>query len=285
MDDIAIITVLALASLARFLGDLKTYETHRRNMQQMVRSRGGLSALGHDGLVKCVLQQYDSFWVFETEGIPLFSDSRPEHIPVYPAFPLSEDLREIFVKLPAGFQSLILKGKVSVELFDVLGRVVDASTSGVHALTPGNMNHSELRQYNDFVEALPCLGTPDSLKTTIEKDLCLAILLYCFHSFTTARSSVSLYAASRTELTRLLLQVDEQRHPPPEQECLYWICAVCVDSWRKNGPSSPLLPQGAALLPILKRLKNGSASTNVLQKFLYNQELLDGCDRYLAMAG
>ncbi|KAK5956614.1 hypothetical protein OHC33_002100 [Knufia fluminis] len=285
VDDIAIITVLALASLARFLGDIGAYEMHRRSMRAMVRSRGGLCALGHDGLVKCVLQQYDSFWVFETEGTPLFSDSRPEHIPVYPAFPLSEDLREVFMKLPAGFQSLVLKGKMSVELCNVLGRVVEASTSGVLALTPGNLNHSELREHSDFVEALPCLDTPDFSKVTIEKDICLAILLYCFHSFTTARSSVSLYAASRTELTRLLLREDEHKYSPPEQECLYWICAVCVDSWRKNGPSSPLLPQGVVLLPTLKRLKDGSASSNVLQKYLYNQELLDGCERYLAMAG
>jgi len=284
MDDIAIIAVLALASLSRFLGDLDAYQMHRRSMREMVRVRGGLDALGHDGIVKCVLQQYDSFWVFETDGTPLFSDSRPEHIPVYPAFPLSEDLREIFTKLPAGFQSLILKGKVSVELFDVLGRMVDASTSGVLALVPGNMNHTKLRRYNDFVAALPCLGTQDPTKTTIEKDLCLAILLYCFHAFTTARSSVSLYAASRTELTRLLLHLDENRYSLPERECLYWICAVCVDSWRTKGPSSLLLPQGAALQPILKRLKSGSPSNNILQKFFYSQELVYACDRYLATA-
>jgi len=281
MDDIAIITVLALASLARFLGDMGAYETHRLNMREMVRVRGGMNALGQSGLTKCVLQQYDSFWVFETEGTPLFSATRPEHIPVYPAFPLSEDLRDIFTKLPAGFQLLVIKGKISVELFDVLGRAVDASNSGILVLAPGNMNHTKMRKYNDFVEALPCLSTPDSAKTTIEKDICLATLLYCFHSFTAARSSVSLYAASRTELTRLLLRTNEQAYSLPEQECLYWICAVCVDSWRQGGVSSPLLPQGVALLPTLKRLKAGSASTNVLQKFLHNRELLDGCDRYL----
>jgi len=283
MDDIAIITVLALASLSRFLGDLGAYETHRHNMRELVRVRGGMDALGNDGLTKCVLQQYDSFWVFETEGTPLFSDSRPEHIPVYPAFPLSEDLRDIFTRLPAGFQSLIMKGKISVELFDVLGRAVDASSSGVLVLTPGNMNHTTMRKHNDFVEALPCLGTPDSAKTTIEKDICLATLLYCFHAFTNARSSVSLYAATRTELTRLLHRLNEQQYSLPERECLYWICAVCVDSWRQKGPSSPLLPQGMALLPILKRLQAGSTSTNILHKYLYNQELLDGCDRYLTM--
>ena len=283
MDDISIITVLALASLARFLGDLDAYQTHRHNMREMVRARGGLDSLGHQGLAKCVLQQYDSFWVFETEGTPLFAEVRPAHIPVYPAFPLSEDLRDAFIKIPVGFQSLVMKGKISVELFNVLGRAVDASTSGMQTLSSGNMNHSELRKYNDFLEALPCLGTPDSLKTTIEKDICLAILIYCFNSFTTARSNVSLYAASRTELTRLLLRTDEHMYSLPEQECLNWICAVCVDSWRRIGPSCSLLPQGNTLLPVLRRLRNGSASINILQKFLYNQELLDGCEQYLAM--
>lgn len=250
----------------------------------MVASRGGLNALGHEGLVKCALLQWDSFWVFETQGAPLFSDARPEHIPVYPAFPLSTDLREIFIKIPVGFQSLIMKGKISVELIEVLGRMTEATESGVDSITPEPGHHSKHRKYNDFIEACPFLATSDASKVTLEKDICLALLLYCSNKFTTARSSAALYASSRMELTRLLQQNDHSSLPQPELECLFWVCVVCVDSWRQNGPESALLLKGAALLPVLRNLSTTVSVPNTLYKFFHNQELLDGCSRYMRLA-
>lgn len=284
-DDMLIITVLALASLARFLGDLTSYTQHKDKMRSMVASRGGLDALGHEGLVKCTLLQWDSFWVFETRGTPLFSDARPEHIPVYPVFPLSADLREIFIKVPVGFQSLIMKGKISVELIEVLGRMADAAEGGVNSIAPQSDCHSKHRKYNDFLEACPFLATSDASKVTLEKDVCLALLLYCSNTFTTARSSAALYASARMELTRLLEQNDYSALPQPELECLFWVCVVCVDSWRQNGPTSPLLPMGEGLLPVLRNLATSVSAEHTMLKFFYNQELVDGCSRYLKLAG
>lgn len=284
-DDITIIVVLAFANLARFLGDTESYKTHRRNMQEMVKSRGGLDQLGDQGLVKCALMQYDTFWIFEPNGTALFPDARPEHIPVYPAFPLSSDLREVFVKLPVGFQSLILKGKISVELIDVLGRAAEASVNGISSITTGDIYNSPIRKNHDFLEACPTLRLPDDARNIIEKKICLALLMYCANTFTQARSSTSVYLASRTELTRLLSQSMESLLLPQEDECLFWVCVICVDSWRKDGPLSPLLPQGLNLLPHLKHMGTGLLPQNVLQKFFFNEELLDGCTRYLGMAG
>lgn len=285
IDDMTIITVLALANLARFLGDTRSYETHRRMMKDMVYARGGLDSLGQGGLAKVVLLQWDSFWIFETDGAPLFSDARPEHVPVYPAFPLCGDLRETFVKLPVGFQSLILKGKLSVETIEILDRVIDVIDDGLDSIANWNMNHSNLRKYSDFVEACPCLTTSDAEKTTIEKDICLALFLYCFSTFTIARSNTSLYVAARAELTRLLLRADHTTYSQPEQECLFWTCIICIDSWRKNASNTVLLPKAHLLLPILSRLKRDVATDNTLQKFLFNHELAAACENYIAMAG
>lgn len=284
-DDMLIITVLALASLARFLGDLTSYMKHKDKMRSMVASRGGLNALGHEGLVKCALLQWDSFWVFETRGTPLFSDARPEHIPVYPAFPLSTDLREIFVKIPVGFQSLIMKGKISVELIEVLGRTTDATEGGVDSISSGSDHHSKHRKYNDFIEACPFLATPDTSKIPLEKYICLALLLYCSNTFTTARSSAALYASSRMELTRLLWRDDYSSLAQPEIECLFWVCVVCVDSWRQNTPRSTLLPTGQELLPTLQKLTAILSGQNSIYKFFHNEEFVDGCAKYLEMAG
>lgn len=280
-DDMTIITVLALASLARLLGDLNGYETHRKSMRSMVSSRGGLDALGHNGLVKCTLLQWDSFWVFETQGTPLFSD-RPPHIPVYPAFPLSPDIRELFVKIPVGFQSLVMKGKISVELIEILSRAADATESGFDGIIPGSLRDSEYRKYHDFVEACPFLAS-DATRVALEKDICLAVLLYCSNAFTRIRSSTALYASCRMQLTRSLQQNDYSSLSQPERECLFWVCIVCIDSWRQNGPTSPLLQKGSSLLHVLRGIRS-TLDTPVIHKFFCNQELLDGCTRYLEMA-
>lgn len=283
-DDITIIVVLAFANLARFLGDTHAYNAHRHSMKEMVRSRGGLDELGDNGMVKCALMQYDTFWVFKPEETALFPDARPEHIAVYPAFPLSQDLRDVFVKLPIGFQSLIVKGKISVELIEVLGRAAEASVNGISAITTGDMFNPPKRKYHDFLEACPALRLPDNTRNSIEKKICLALLIYCANTFTRARSSTSLYLASRMELTRLLGQNMDSGLQSQEHECLFWVCVVCVDSWRKDGPKSGLLPQAMSFLPMLKQMKVGLRPEVALQKFFFNQELLDGCARYLEMA-
>jgi len=282
-EDTTIIAVLAFANLARLLGDTQAYKTHRQNMKDMVQSRGGLDELGDGGMVKCALMQYDTFWIFEPEGTALFPAARPEHVPVYPAFPLSQDLREVFMKLPVGFQSLVLKGKISVELVEVLGRAAEASDNGISAITTGDVFNAPVRKHHDFLEACPTLRLPDRARNNIEKKICLALLMYCANTFTKARSSTSLYLASRMELTRLLNQEADPASHSQEDECLFWICVVCVDSWRKEGPKSDLLSQGVSLLPVLGRTKVGLRPDVVLQKFFYNQELLDGCARYLDM--
>lgn len=279
-DDAAIIAVLALASLARFLGERSSYENHRKDLGAMVRSRGGLDSLGHNGLAKSLLMQWDSFWVFSTEGSSLFPDSRPQHVPVYPAFPLSVDLRKNFEKLPVGFQTLVVQGKISVELVEILVRAADASESGIDSIVTGNKNHSQPRKYNDFVEACPCLGQSGGSEPNLEKQLCLALLLYCANAFTDARSSTALYGGARGELTRILTSSDRPWKTLPEDECGLWICAVCVDSWRMGDAGSPLLSQGMAILPIFRTRVNGRSLEHILRKFFYDENFIRTCLSY-----
>lgn len=188
IDDASIVTALGLANLARYDGNPQAYDMHRNNMKSMVLARGGLDSLGHGGLVAAALSQWDSFWAIETGSTPLFADSRKEHTPVYPTFPLSPECRETFMKLPFGFQSLIFRGKVSVELFTVLGRICQALENGIEALSTGNLWHSEARKHRDFLEACPTLASADDSPTVMEKCLTLAIFLYCANTFTNERA-------------------------------------------------------------------------------------------------
>lgn len=283
-DDIIIITVMTLASLARLLGDSQGYETYKNNLKLMVSLRGGLGALGHNGLAKCALLQWDSFWILETQETPLFSDARPERRAVYPAFPLSPDVRDMFVRLPVGFQSLVIKGRISVELIEVLSRTADAAESGIDSLGSESIHDSQIRRYSDFVEACPCLDSQTG-ESRLEKQICLGLLLFCSNAFTSARSSAALYVSCRMELSRMLSQNEIASFRLPERECLFWVCAICIDSWRKSGSDSPLLPQGESLLPILRTLRGDVTSENILQKFFCYDDLLSGCSRYLDMNG
>ena len=276
-DDITIMLATSLAQLAAVLGDIESHKVHRQMVRKMVDERGGLDALGYGGLVKCVLLQWDSFWTFTTNGQQLFSKPQPQPGPVYPAFPLDSEMRQMFNKLPHGFQNLIFKGRISCGMIELLGRVVDAQNSGLDAVS-GNMAHNEIRKYTDFAEACPCLSTGDNGKSSLEKEICLAALLYCFNEFVTERSHVSLFAASRGELTRMLEQTDICAYGWAERECLVWACAVCINSWCMSLSGSELQQKTSNLFAKCAQLSYDIDVDTCLRKFFHTRALIAFCD-------
>lgn len=277
-DDTTIMLVTTLAQLAAVLGDFESHETHRQMVRRMVDQRGGLEALGHGGLLKCVLLQWDSFWAFTAGGQPLFSRPQPQPIPVYPAFPLNVEVRQTFNKLPHGFQTLIFKGRISYGMIEILSRVVDAQNSELDDIA-ANMAHTEMRRHTDFAEACPCLDSGDESKLTLEKEICLAALLYCFNEFVTERSHVSLFAASRRELTRLLEQTSSFEYNSPERECLVWMYAVCIVSWTMGVPADTIPPQAAKLHQLYANMSSNMDTEACLRDFFHNEAFITACGR------
>ncbi len=88
VDDMTIMTVLFLAVVTRAINDLPSHEIHKRTISSLVSARGGLQNMtGHDGLARCTLMQWESFWALNT-GVTIFPEARPPYSPVYPSTPI-----------------------------------------------------------------------------------------------------------------------------------------------------------------------------------------------------
>jgi hypothetical protein len=57
-SDATIIAALFLGHMANGLGDPEAFQMHRQGIRTMIDFRGGLDALGLDGMVKCSVLQY-----------------------------------------------------------------------------------------------------------------------------------------------------------------------------------------------------------------------------------
>jgi hypothetical protein len=72
--------VAQMAAYEALFGDRKTYRTHMQGLTQIVRLRGGLLALGLDGLMKRCLLWIDSNTSLIT-GLPLSFEHTEQHPP------------------------------------------------------------------------------------------------------------------------------------------------------------------------------------------------------------
>lgn len=78
--DRTIAIVAQMAAYEALFGDRKIYRTHMRGLTQIVRLRGGLPALGLDGLMERFLLWIDSNTSLIT-GFPLNFEHPEQHLP------------------------------------------------------------------------------------------------------------------------------------------------------------------------------------------------------------
>ncbi|OQV00896.1 hypothetical protein CLAIMM_06332 [Cladophialophora immunda] len=231
VDDMTIMTVLFLAVVTRAINDLPSHEIHKRTLASLVAARGGLQNLtGHDGLARCTLMQWESFWALNT-GSSIFPESRPTYQPVYPRsppIPASSPLGRQLALLPRGFQALAHHRRLALDVLQVLSRTAEAHLEQMRhgtIVTPSDVFRTKPRKFRDFWEACTCLGAPDEVvrpglagedggraddaageavvvtMPNLEKMIVLALLLYCLHTFSPMRAVTAVYNGSRMKLT------------------------------------------------------------------------------------
>lgn len=131
-----------------------------------------------------------------------------------------------------------------------------------------------------FQEACPALDAADASK---EKLLAMAIVIYCGVGFDSAPVSSNAGLASRTELSRMLLQYEwepESRDEVSWVSCLFWMWMVAISSWQTSSGRG-LLPRGVELLLMLQRrferVKEWTAVEDILVAFPWNERLTTLC--------
>ncbi|EXJ78739.1 hypothetical protein A1O1_09141 [Capronia coronata CBS 617.96] len=233
-DDGTLVAVLALAIL-----DVMYKEddmSNRKGLALMVAMKGGLDNLGKRGLVKAYLIQFDYFWTLETGTESIFPLAKRKKQRIYPHFPFQDNVLSMIATLPPGFAAIARRGSLGIDVLQVLSRVSrfmrsQASPSGLATEKdpiPGDQD------YPDIFDACSCLQSAAATEHSLEKNICLAIILYSFNMDSQGDSHTKLasYRGSRQELTRSLPFT--RGWTPEERQCLIWIWMIVITSWRTD---------------------------------------------------
>ncbi|KIX09471.1 uncharacterized protein Z518_00551 [Rhinocladiella mackenziei CBS 650.93] len=231
-NDGALMTVLALASFDVLYR--KDSTANSKAVALMVALKGGLDNLEGRGLIKAFLIQIDYFWMLETGMESVFPFSKRKRQRAYPQHPFNADILSLIASLPPGFAALARQSSLRIDVLQILSRVgkfLHSQTSNC-PLPIERDPIPEDQQYPDIFDACSCLHSSASTVHSLEKNICLAIILFSFNIHSQARSSSKLTAfrGSRQELTRSLPFTS--RRNPEERYCLVWIWMIVIGSWQ-----------------------------------------------------
>ncbi|KIW38266.1 uncharacterized protein PV06_09247 [Exophiala oligosperma] len=273
-DDATLMTVLALAALDVLDGSDNI--AHRKGLALVVARKGGLDKLGCRGLVKAYLIQFDYFWMLETGAQSIFPLAKRKQNRIYPQHPFDSDMLELIGTLPDGFKSLAYQGTLGVDVVEILSRV------NRFALAKENNLHLPLindpipdgQDYQDIFDTCSCLHASASTVHSLEKNICLAIILFCFdiHSPAGISAKITPYRGARQELTRSL------RFTPcrnaAERACLIWIWMIVIASWKLDHDlSHESLWLCQTFFEKFPEARSWSAISHAMQQFLWYEPL------------
>lgn len=225
--------LLYTAGVSRHLGDFQAFEKYKIMIRSLLASMDGVDSLiAYGGKVKCILLQWNFFWTLNG-GSSLF-----EAVPIqrsrYPTLPLSYDLCDLVRDLPIGFVALAESGSLSIQVLQLLERV--------NQLLLSTQDNSENQRYLDeplvdakldFESAVPCLAANDSEGPSLEKALCLALILFSTNTMNPIKPKKSVWGqvavGSRAWLSAHLPNIEVTS--PLREQCLVWIWLIAIDSW------------------------------------------------------
>nr|KAK5440906.1 hypothetical protein LTR18_007510 [Exophiala xenobiotica] len=273
-DDATVMTVLALAALDVLEGTDNM--AHRKGLALVVAKKGGLDNVGGRGLVKAYLIQFDYFWMLETGSKPIFPLAKRKKNRTYPRQPFDPDMLALIGTLPAGFAALANQGSLGVDVLEILSRVnrfALAKAANLH-LPLINDPIPEGQDYQDIFDTCSCLHASASTEHSLEKNICLAIILFCFdiHSPAGVSAKITPYRGARRELTRSLQFTPSSN--AAERACLIWIWMIVVASWKRDHDlcdESLWLYQ--AFFEKFEEVRSWQAVSHAMRQFLWYQPL------------
>ncbi|KAL6243300.1 hypothetical protein RBB50_009852 [Rhinocladiella similis] len=273
-DDATLMTVLALAALDVLDGSDNI--AHRKGLALVVAKKGGLEKLGCRGLVKAYLIQFDYFWMLETGAKSIFPLAKRKKNRIYPQHPFDSDMLALIGTLPDGFRALAYQGTLGVDVVGILSRVnrfARAKANNLH-LPLINDPIPDGQDYQDIFDTCSCLHASASTEHSLEKNICLAIILFCFdiHSPAGISAKITPYRGARQELTRSLQFTPYNN--TAEKACLVWIWMIVIASWKLDHDlSHESLWLCQTFFEKFPEAKSWTTMSHAMQQFLWYEPL------------
>lgn len=248
--------ILSLALFEKVTGHPENARQHLRGLMTIINTLGGLEYL----LATSSFEQRALVTHFEgvfamSQGWSIFERDVKRRKPSYPSVPIDAELQTSLKKLPLGFHSLVMEGKLCLHTIKILQRAVDFDMGGKdEAARRFRANRkNESRAYATFIEACPILlAADDTQSVLIDKMICLALLLFSTSISHTIDGNTSFFSMSK-----IVLESKMHRFQPcsnTEFECLVWLFLITIDSYRTSGlRGCTLKPGGLELLRSLRR--------------------------------
>ncbi|RDW67244.1 uncharacterized protein DSM5745_09110 [Aspergillus mulundensis] len=284
ITDAMLLTVCFLALLERRYNEMEAHQLHKQALGSLVASRGGLDAL--PPYIKCLLMQYEFPWAIETGSSVLPRTQRRQ--PLYPGGSGSKTLQKQIRSLPEGFAALGLQGKISTHLLLILERFTMYPTKGRELDTENESCKLHIGYvFDDFWDAFPQLSFDerDSQEPSLNNLLFLCLLVYAGLRHSPIPQVNSIVVCMRAALHARLVQCTRLREAA-EEECLRWIWAVAVSSWRQRDGT---LDQPGFQLLERQRWRLGSSSSEefekTLRKFFWDDGLEMTCRQMFQIQG
>lgn len=178
----------------------------------------------------------------------------------YPQHPFHPEILHIVERLPLGFQELALQGRLCVDVLKILQR----------AQMPFSVRHGIPVDVDLYVTASTLHHS--SAAQQLEKCICFTIVLFEHITFSKERSPTMAFRGIRKELTDSLPYLEWSSEI--ERECIIWMWAVLVESWRHK---KIFLPEGVDLQrKLVTRFPDTARWPTlgmILSQFFWNMEL------------
>lgn len=187
----------------------------------------------------------------------------------YPSHPFPSSIATEIAHFPLGFRELALQSSLGLDVLHIISRVSRymASKNQTSEITAVVRTVPE-GTAPDIFDTCAILQTSVESGHIVERNICLAIVLFAYNVYSKIRDSTTIYRGSRQALARTLPDMDYASNI--ERECLMWIYMVTIESWR-NGHT--LEPQGRELLRNMQtrfpEARSWSTLDPVLQKFFW----------------
>ena len=147
----------------------------------------------------------------------------------YPRHPFAPEFAATLSKFPPGFRELTLQCAIGMDLINIIDRVADYMNAKIDPSRATSRRHTGKEVAPDIFDTCTILGASSSQGHMIERNICLAIILFAYSVYSTTRDSTTVFRGARQALTRTLPSTHYSTHT--ERCCLIWIYMIAIEAW------------------------------------------------------